>query len=120
MRIHHLALRVRDLEQAAAFYTRLGLPQVRRLDGDGGLRSVWLAAGDTVLMLETELRGDGARDGSGHLLAFAVDDLEAWEARLEAAGVPVVDRTDSTLYVRDPDGHRVGLSVFPFDPPRSA
>jgi hypothetical protein len=28
------------------------------------------------------------------------------------AGVAVRDRTANTLYVQDPDGHRVGLSVF--------
>jgi catechol 2,3-dioxygenase-like lactoylglutathione lyase family enzyme len=120
VRIHHLALRVRDLERAAAFYAGLGLAEVRRLEGEHGLRAVWLAAGSTVLMLERELRGGPDGEGSGHLLAFAVDDLGAWEARLAAAGVAVVDRTESTLYVRDPDGHRVGLSVFAFDPPRPA
>ena len=28
--------------------------------------------------------------------------------------VPVDDRTEHTLYVRDPDGHRVGLSDYRF------
>jgi hypothetical protein len=41
-----------------------------------------------------------------------VDDLAAWEARLARAGIPIVDRTAHTLYVHDPDGHRVGLSVY--------
>ena len=57
------------------------------------------------------------------MLALAVADLGVWEERLRAAGVAVEDRTAYTLYFRDPDGHRVGVSVFRFSaagcpPPR--
>jgi catechol 2,3-dioxygenase-like lactoylglutathione lyase family enzyme len=115
-RIHHLALRVADCERSAAFYSGLlGLTERRRLLDGSSLRAVWLEAEGVVLMLERALRGAGAREGSGHLLAFAVDELEAWERRLAAAGVAVDDRTAHTLYVRDPDGHRVGLSRHPLD-----
>jgi catechol 2,3-dioxygenase-like lactoylglutathione lyase family enzyme len=111
MRIHHLALRVRDLERAAAFYGGLlGLPVLQRNDEAGVLRSLWLGAGESVLMLERALAGAGEGAGSGHLLAFAVEDLEVWEARLREAGVTIDGRTPHTLYLRDPDGHRVGLS----------
>jgi catechol 2,3-dioxygenase-like lactoylglutathione lyase family enzyme len=68
-----------------------------------------------VLMLERALKGTGPERGSGHVLVFAVNDLSAWEARLQEAGIPVDERTAYTLYVRDPDGHRVGLSVYRFD-----
>jgi catechol 2,3-dioxygenase-like lactoylglutathione lyase family enzyme len=66
-------------------------------------------------MLERALKGTGAETGSGHVLVFAVNDLSVWEARLQEAGIPIDDRTAYTLYVRDPDGHRVGLSVYRFD-----
>ena len=66
-------------------------------------------------MLERHLRGTGPETGSGHVLAFAVSDLPAWQARLAAAGVAVDDRTPHTLFLRDPDGHRVGLSDFAFE-----
>jgi glyoxylase I family protein len=113
MRVHHLALRVRDLERAAAFYGGLlGLPELRRFEEEGRLRSVWLGAGDAVLMLERALKGPGPEAGSAHVLAFAVDDLPRWEARLAGAGVGVADRTAYTLYVNDPDGHRVGLTAY--------
>jgi catechol 2,3-dioxygenase-like lactoylglutathione lyase family enzyme len=109
-----VALRVADCERAALFYTRvLGLAERRRLPDGKAPRAIWLEAGGAVLMLERTLRGAGAEEGSGHLLAFAVDDLAAWEQRLGAAGVAIDDRTENTLYVRDPDGHRVGLSTFP-------
>jgi catechol 2,3-dioxygenase-like lactoylglutathione lyase family enzyme len=116
LRIHHVALRVADCARAAEFYSGLlGLPEVRRFAADGGPRAVWVRAGDGVLMLEHALKGKGADAGSGHVLVFAVNDLSAWEARLQEAGIAIDDRTAYTLYVRDPDGHRVGLSVYRFD-----
>jgi catechol 2,3-dioxygenase-like lactoylglutathione lyase family enzyme len=109
VRIHHVALRVQDLEAAREFYGGLlGLPELKR----DGARSVWLRAGDAVLMLEQNLRGKGPDEGSGHVLALAVDDLGSWEEKLALAGIPIEDRTEHTLFFRDPDGHRVGLSVY--------
>ena len=80
------------------------------------MRAVWVAAGEIVIMLERTLRGAGPDTGSGHVLAFAADDLDAWGDRLAAAGVAIDDRTPQTLFLRDPDGHRVGLSVYAFPP----
>jgi catechol 2,3-dioxygenase-like lactoylglutathione lyase family enzyme len=112
--IHHVALRVADPVRSLAFYSAvLGLPEMRRFEEDGRLRSIWLRAGTSVIMLEREVKGPGPAAGSGHVLAFAVDDLAAWETRLSQAGVAVVDRTAATLFASDPDGHRVGLSVYP-------
>ena len=114
LHVHHLALRVADLERALAFYAGvLGLPEVQRLrHADGAWRSVWLRAGNAILMLETELKPRGATGGSAHVLAFVVDDLPRWEERLAAAGIEILDRTAHTLYVSDADGHRVGLSTL--------
>lgn len=116
MRLHHIALRVADCERAAAFYARLDLVEMRRFSEPAGLRAVWLQAGDLVLMLERHLRGAGPQEGTGHLLAFEVEDLRAWEERLARAGIAVEDRTEHTLYLRDPDGHRVGLTTYRFEP----
>ena len=114
-RLHHLALRVSDCKRALAFYSGLlGLPEVRRIQEAGVVRAVWVAAGPVVIMLERSLRGAGPSEGSGHVLALEAADLASWERRLAAAGVTVDDRTAETLFVRDPDGHRVGLSIYPF------
>jgi hypothetical protein len=43
------------------------------------------------------------------VLVFAVEALPAWEERLAAEGTAVDDRTAYTLYLRDPDGHRVEI-----------
>jgi catechol 2,3-dioxygenase-like lactoylglutathione lyase family enzyme len=112
--IHHVALRVADPVASLAFYSGvLGLPEVRRFDEDGGVRSIWVRAGDAVLMLEREIKGSGPGAGSGHVLVLEVESLEKWVGILELAGRRPVERTGSTLYLSDPDGHRVGLSVFP-------
>jgi glyoxylase I family protein len=117
VRPHHLALRVADPGRSASFYAGLlGLVERARHHGpDGALRSVWLQAeGGLVLMLEKTLAGEGPEQGSGHLLAFAVDDLAGWDARLAAAGAIVRGRSAHTIYFCDPDGHRLGVSTYPF------
>lgn len=117
VRPHHLALRVADPARSASFYAGLlGLTErARHHDPDGALRSVWLEAEGLLLMLEKRLAGEGPETGSGHLLAFAVDDLAGWESRLAAAGAIVHGRTAHTLYFCDPDGHRLGVSTFPLE-----
>ena len=114
MRLHHLALRCADIERSAAFYSGfLGLEvQKRHLTEDGQLRSVWLRTGDAILMLERRLAGTGDEEGSAHLVAFAVDDLEDWQARLTKAGVTIDARSQWSLYFRDPDGHRVAVTTY--------
>ena len=119
---HHLAVRCADLAACERFYREvLGLPLLRRWPAaGGGDRSVWLAVGDGFLALE---RAEGPRgappSGDGapglHLLALRIGAGEraAWEERLRAAGVAVTHRTPHTLYLRDPEGNRVGLSHWP-------
>jgi catechol 2,3-dioxygenase-like lactoylglutathione lyase family enzyme len=113
--IHHVALRVSDCARSARFYEQaFGLREIRRAESKDGLRAVWLSAGGTVLMLERSLRGEGPGEGSGHVLIFPAADLAVAEERFKAMGVAVNDRTPSTLYVSDPDGHRAGVSTFRF------
>jgi catechol 2,3-dioxygenase-like lactoylglutathione lyase family enzyme len=113
MRIHHIALRTTDTARLERFYAGvLGLRIVRRDDARG---SVWLAAGEAVIMLERAAGGGGGADdgepgipaGTKELLAFAVDDLAPWRNRVD-----VEARTEHTLYFRDPDGRRVAVSAY--------
>ena len=114
--VHHIALRVRDCAVSARFYSQaFGLREIRRIESEEGPRAIWLRAGKTILMLELSLRGAGAAQGSGHVLVFPTPDLVAAEERFEALGIAVKDRTQATLYVEDPDGHRAGVSSFRFD-----
>jgi glyoxylase I family protein len=113
VRVHHLALRTGDLGALERFYGGvLALAVVRR----DGARSTWLDAGGAIVMLERREPGEPpVPSGSRELVAFALDPdaARAVRERLAAAGVALEAETPSTLYVRDPDGRRVGLSVYP-------
>ncbi len=113
--IHHIALRVEDVARAEAFYRGMfGLPLLERVyDGTGRLRSVWLAVGPSVLMLERNLIVDGA-GGSGHVVVFETGDLGAFAERAAELGHAIVARTARSLYVKDPDGHVLGVSSYDF------
>lgn len=123
---HHLAIQVRDLPVVERFYREtLGLPELRRwpaLEGAGD-RSVWLdTGGGAFIALERVAGGATAHEDAAraqrpglHLVALRIERAarDAWERRLTAAGFPVESRTAFTLYVRDPEGNRVGLSHWP-------
>lgn len=114
MRVHHLALRTADLPRLERFYVEaLGLAVIQRPDGD---RSVWLDAGGTIVMLERSDEGEPPIPaGSKELVAFTVaPETRAFcIERLAGAGVPVEATTKYSIYVRDPDGRRVGVSSYP-------
>jgi catechol 2,3-dioxygenase-like lactoylglutathione lyase family enzyme len=124
---HHLAIQCADLDSCERFYRDLlGLPVVQRgADAEGRERSVWLGLGEgTFLALERAGEAPVERpwsDGRAglHLVALRIEPGQraAWEQRLAAAGVEVVQRTRWTLYLRDPEGNRVGLSHHPEEAP---
>ena len=122
--VHHLVLQCRDLPAMVAFYERaLRLKIERRWPASepGVDRSVWLRAGTTVLALE-QCAGQPEpppwqSDRAGlHLLALEIpwQNRAVWLEHLAHCGVEVVFQSAWTIYVRDPEGNRVGLSHFPF------
>ncbi len=116
MNVHHVALRTDDVPRLLAFYRDvLDLPVVERPTGESGA-GVWLAAGSTLLMLEPRNVGEpGIPPGSMELVAFAIrpEERASVAGRLDRAGVAIEGQTAFTLYCRDPDGRRVGVSHFP-------
>ena len=123
---HHLAIQVKDLAGAVRFYGDvLGLKVVRRWpyeDGRPGERSVWLSVGDreefvALEACDAERLPTPFRDPHGglHLLALriAARERRPWERYLTERGVEIVHRTRWTLYFRDPEGNRIGLSHYP-------
>jgi glyoxylase I family protein len=83
-------------------------------------RSVWLDVGDGAFLALERVAGgataaeDAERPGL-HLVALRIERAarEDWVQRLATANVAVEARTAFTLYVRDPEGNRVGLSHWP-------
>jgi glyoxylase I family protein len=125
--LHHLAIRVRDLAAAERFYCGLlGLAVVRRWpEEEGGQeRSIWVDTGDGAFLALERVEGSGSGDGDGDgdgdedglfLVALRIDAAERqeWRRRFAAADVAVYHQTRFTIYVRDPEGNRVGLSHYP-------
>ena len=112
-RIHHIAMRTRDLVELERFYVAVvGMKVLRRDDARG---SVWLDASGSVLMLERAAEGEPTISARTHdLVAFAVEDRLAWRERLARAGVAIEAESAHTLYFRDPDGRRVAVSDYVF------
>jgi glyoxylase I family protein len=120
--VHHVAIKVRDLARAEKFFVQtLGLMVLRRWPAQEGQgeRSIWLDLGAGAFLALEKSSTDGgalAADDPGlHLLALRIERAErpAWIERLAKAGVPVYDQTAFTIYCRDPEGNRIGLSHWP-------
>ena len=126
--LDHLNLRVADLERALAFYGGvLGMREVRRNSrADGSVSFVALRAGNCVVFLQPSPGytppADDKDSGLDHYsLEIEAHDPEALAAHLRAHDVPIVTgpvkrwggHGDGTsIYVRDPDGHEVGLKQY--------
>jgi catechol 2,3-dioxygenase-like lactoylglutathione lyase family enzyme len=121
--VHHVAIQVRDLAAAERWYAAvLGLPLLKRWqDAEGRDRSSWLALeGDAFLALEVckgrETPVGWESDAPGlYVLALRIAPTErvAWERRLADHGVVIERQSQWTIYFRDPEGNRLGLSSHP-------
>lgn len=118
--LRHVALRVRDVGAAVAFYRdafRMGV--VWEPDPE----NVYLSSGtdNLALHLDPEATGGGALDHLGFLVGSAEDVTRA-AAELGARGVvvahpPRTHRDGSvSCYVRDPDGNLVQILFLPGTP----
>jgi catechol 2,3-dioxygenase-like lactoylglutathione lyase family enzyme len=112
MRLHHLALRTADVPRLERFYVEvLGLAVVARRGPN-----VWLDADGTIVMLEPRGEGEVPIDPrSMELTCFAVraDAGATLVARVAGASIAIEGRTAFSVYFRDPDGRRVGISSYP-------
>jgi methylmalonyl-CoA/ethylmalonyl-CoA epimerase len=120
-RIDHVAIAVRDCDQATAQYQRLlGARHIRTevlREKAGMVKVAYMQIGENVLSLVQSLEPDGFinqhidKHGEGlHHLGLEVDDLEAFCARVEGEGyrIPLRDefsnRSEVVLRPRDANG----------------
>ena len=115
MKIHHLALRTHQFAYVLSFYQRVfRLEIVRENPG----RSYWLELepGESVLMIEQASANEAPyTPTSFEFLAFSMspDERFAFREHLRREDVVLEDETEHTLYFRDPDGRRIGVSSYP-------
>ena len=99
--LHHVAFVVSDLDTALERYRALGFTGGERFSlPEQAVEAITLQAGPGWIELIRPTDPDGpiarylAKRGEGmHHVAYGVDDLDAALARLEAAGVPLIDRS---------------------------
>jgi catechol-2,3-dioxygenase len=111
MQVHHIALRSHNLASLERFYgDLLGLECVRRTE-----RSLWFRMGGAVLMLEqAEPHEPRPQHDTMEMFALAVSPTRRsqLQAHLQNAGFSPESRTEYTIYYRDPENRRVGLSTL--------
>jgi len=116
--IHHASVEASDLERSARFYDSVLRPLGWRRHIDTEERVAW----GLVRPVFHVVARRGARNGGGHI-AFGANGISAvkaaWEGGLNAGGVnqgdpgqrPEYGPTYYAAYLRDPDGHRVEITV---------
>jgi catechol 2,3-dioxygenase-like lactoylglutathione lyase family enzyme len=118
MPLHHLALRTEDLAALARFFgDLLGLEVVR----DASPHALWMGlGGDAVLMIEARTAAEpSVPAGSMELVAFRVSVEEKGRIAGRARELGCYDgETAFTVYFRDPDGRRFGVSTYDLDAAR--
>ncbi len=93
--INHVALEVRDLDEALSWYRRFFELELRGRRG----KMAWIDLGDQFIALS---EGDPPGDGARHV-GLVVADKEALRGALRDAGVDV--RSSGSLRVHDPSGN---------------
>lgn len=112
----HTMIRVRDIDRALAFFSVLGLVEIRRRDSEQGrFTLVFLATGPgepEVELTHNWDQTDAYTEGRnfGHL-AYEVDDIYGACAKLQAASVTInrPPRDGRMAFVRSPDNISVEL-----------
>jgi lactoylglutathione lyase len=114
----HTMVRVKDLEASIAFYELLGLRETRRSESQGGRFTLVFMAPPDQPECPVELTynwdgDDGLPSDSRHFghLAYAVDDIYATCAHLQANGVTInrPPRDGRMAFVRSPDNVSIEL-----------
>ena len=118
VRYLHTMVRVKDLDASMAFYGKLGLREIRRIDNEGGRFSlVFLAPpGQDECPVELTWNWDGDEglpSDSRHFghLAYEVDDIYEMCRQLQESGVTInrPPRDGHMAFVRSPDNVSIEL-----------
>ena len=108
--LNHYFVRANDLEKTKDFYCDvLGLAEIEKPDSLKARGGFWVAVGARQLHVGIENGVERART-KAHV-AYQVDDLPGWRARLAAAGIAALESVPIPGYdrfeCRDPFGNRL-------------
>lgn len=131
IRLEHLNLVVKDIEQSLKFYQAAFPHWVKRGGGTSdwyGKKRNWLHFGDDYNYLTFNDNGvDSNRHLKGHQvglahMAFVVDDIQSLIQRLQTAGFKITnpgadDEYRDNVYFIDPDGFEVEFVEYRNDVP---
>ncbi len=108
-KLHHVSVRVRDVDRSRQFYERvLGVAPAAR--PDLGFPGEWYRAGSSEIhLIGQERLAESGIDPSDPHFALEVNDLPALRHTLDAAGIPYLALGDGVLWVHDPDGNTIEL-----------
>ena len=116
--LNHVALHVADVDASVAFYQ--DVLQLEPLPRPAfTFPGAWFRLGvDQELHLIGEREGEVVSASRGNHFALMVDDMDAWEAHLDANNVerlPRRTRPDGAfqVFLPDPDGHYIELCTSP-------
>jgi len=122
MNIHHIAIASKDPENLSLFYENiLGLVRIRTNFEASTVRSVWLQAGSSIIMIERCENDSRTTDAflykkSGfHLLAFSISPGERIRLKenLLNHSIAIEAESDFSIYFFDPEGNRLAFSHYP-------
>ncbi len=112
--IHHIAIKVKNLEPVADFYREvLSLKQIdAKLDKRGRARSYWFDCAGTILMIE---QGENIASCRSHLVALTIKKTkrDLWKKHLTKYNVEITSESEHSIYFSDPEGNMLALSHFP-------
>lgn len=119
--LDHVGLTVRDIDGTLRFYRSLGLEVLRRSERGGGAISAVLRVGSQEINVfsapEMEMAEEKRPQRIDHFClemeGTSIDDLvrELTQAGVAIARGPVARRDGTALFVHDPDGVRVELTI---------
>ncbi|EQA37724.1 hypothetical protein LEP1GSC047_3446 [Leptospira inadai serovar Lyme str. 10] len=108
--IHHIAIATDRIDLLKSFYGSLPGIEFEKdhLFSDGSIRSSWFRSGEALIMIEREEFRKGPQ-----ALVFRANSSDNKKLIEKQFGDRIESRTEYTIYLRDPDGNRIGFSSYP-------
>ena len=115
-RVHHIVVRVKDLEQGIASYQAMGLSLERRAENAGlGIKQAFFPLADgSFIEVVCPVNADSAvgkalaSRGEGiHSIVFKVDDVAKAAGEMKAHGVALIGEGGAQVFVHPKSAHGV-------------